>query len=73
MLKIHTLPEPGARIGAVDGPGQHPRDRAGIVLCHVTDRWGTHAVVLMDAGNTERCHSLNDGPGIGWHLLEARA
>lgn len=65
----HTLPAPGQRIGSVSGPGQFPANNAGIVICHVEDRWGTHAVVLMDAGRVDTCHSLKDGPGIGWHLV----
>lgn len=64
-----TLPEPGQRVGVVDGPGQYPEHHAGIVLCQVSDRWGTHAVVLMDDGKTETCHGLMSGPGIGWHLI----
>ena len=64
-----TLPEPGARVGIVDGPGQWPEWNGGVVLCQVADRWGTHALVLMDSGETETCHSLNTGPGIGWHLI----
>lgn len=73
VLVRPELPEPGARVGTVCGPGEFPRDTAGIVLCHVTDTWGTHAVVMMDSGKTERCHGMNRGPGIGWHYVEARA
>jgi hypothetical protein len=64
-----TLPPVGQRIGRVTGPGEFPRDDAGIVLAHVSDRWGSYAIVLMDDGTTQRCHSLNTGPGIGWHAL----
>lgn len=63
------LPHPGQRVGVVDGPGQWPYGIPGTVLCHVTDRWGTHALVLMDTGKTIPCHGLNTGPGIGWHLI----
>ena len=53
------LPAPGARVGTVCGPGEFASDNPGTVLCHVTDRWGTHAVVLRDDGTTANCHSLN--------------
>ena len=69
MITAPQLPAPGARVGTICGPGQFARDNAGTVLCHVTDRWGTHALVLMDSGRTQTCHGLNGGPGIGWHLL----
>lgn len=72
-LQKIELPEPGQRIGVVDGPGQWPEERAGIVLCQITDRWGTHAVVLMDDGKTKDCHGLMRGPGIGWHLVHPAA
>lgn len=68
-VQAPTLPAAGQRIGRVTGPGEFPRDDAGTVLTHITDRWGTHALVLMDNGKTERCHSLNTRPGIGWHAL----
>lgn len=63
------IPEAGQRVGTVCGPGEFAKDRAGTVLCQVTDRWGTHALVLMDDGTTRTCHGLNRGPGIGWHLV----
>jgi len=69
MITAPQLPAPGARVGTICGPGQFARDNAGTVLCHVSDRWGTHAVVLMDTGKTNTCNGLNSGPGIGWHLL----
>lgn len=68
-ITTQTIPEAGQRIGRVCGPCQFPEDNAGIVLTQVTDRWGTHALVLMDDGTTETCHGLNSGLGIGWHLL----
>jgi hypothetical protein len=68
-IRTPQLPEPGARVGTVDGPGVFASDNAGTVLRHVTDRWGTHAVVLRDTGKTDTCHGLNTGPGIGWHLI----
>lgn len=67
-LTAPVLPQPGARVGSVDGPGRFPRDRAGTVLCHVTDRWGTYALVLMDDGTTSTCHGLT-AVGIGFHLI----
>ena len=63
------IPEAGQRIGVECGPGEFAADNAGIVLCQVTDRWGTRAVVLMDTGETKTCEGLNRGPGIGWHLI----
>lgn len=65
----HHLPAPGQRIGSVCGPGQFPSDNAGTVICHITDKWGSYALVIMDAGRTDTCHSLNNGPGVGWHAL----
>lgn len=63
-----TLPEAGKRVGVVCGPCEFPEDNAGMVLCQVTDRWGTHALVLMDSGETKTCHSLTER-GIGWRLI----
>lgn len=62
------LPQAGQRVGSVDGPCVDPRDNAGTVLCQVTDRWGTHALVLMDNGTTTKVHSLTER-GIGWYAL----
>lgn len=64
-----NLPAPGQRVGVVDGPGQNPKDNAGTVICHITNRWGTYALVMMDGGKLNSCHRLNDGPGIGYHLI----
>jgi F420-0:gamma-glutamyl ligase len=33
------------------------------------DKWGKHAVVLMDTGSTRICEGLTT-VGIGWYLLE---
>lgn len=63
------LPEPGQRIGVVCGPGEFAKNNAGTVMCHITDRWGTHALVMMDSGKTKTCHGMNAGPGIGWHAV----
>lgn len=63
------LPTAGQRIGAVYGPGEHPQDNAGTVMSLYSDRWGTHALVMMDDGKIKRCEQLNRGPGIGWHAL----
>lgn len=67
--KQNTLPLSGQRVGVVDGPGQSPARNAGAVICHVVDRWGTHALIMMDSGKTKTCHSLMFGPGIGFHVL----
>ncbi|MGF6996769.1 hypothetical protein P3T25_005144 [Paraburkholderia sp. GAS32] len=63
------IPESGARIGSECGPGEFARDNAGTVICQYEDRWGKHALVLMDAGGTRVCEGMNRGPGIGWHYL----
>jgi hypothetical protein len=64
-----VLPEAGARIGSVDGPGVFPRDNAGTVICQIDNQWGSHVLVMMDDGTTKTCHGMNSGPGIGWHYL----
>lgn len=69
-----VLPDPGARVGVVCGPGEFPRDCQGIVLCHVAQEWMPgevrgYALVLMDSGQIKECSGLNRGPGIGWHLV----
>lgn len=66
------LPAPGARVGVVCGPGEFPKDCAGTILCHVTDRWGTHAVALMDAGGTRTVQGLTS-VGIGVYLIAGQA
>lgn len=68
MITSNTLPRPGQRVGTVSGPGEFPSDNAGTVLTQITDRWGTHALVMMDSGKVETCHGLTQR-GIGWHLL----
>lgn len=60
------LPKAGSRVGVVFGPGEFPKDKQGQVISHVTDRWGSYAVVLMDDGTTRTCHSLTK-VGIGWY------
>lgn len=62
------LPAAGTRVGIVCGPGEYPKDNAGTVLCQVTDRWGTHAVVMMDTGKINHCHGLTK-VGIGTYQL----
>lgn len=71
MQEQINLPASGSRVGTVCGPCERPADRAGTVLCHVTNRWGTHAVVLLDEGNTTTCNGLTK-VGIGWYQLETR-
>jgi hypothetical protein len=63
-----NLPEAGQRVGTVCGPCERAKDNAGTVLCQVTDRWGTHSLVLMDSGETKTCHGLTK-IGIGWHAI----
>ena len=38
----------------------------GTCLYHQTDRWGTHAVILLDCGVIDTCSGLTDR-GIGWY------
>jgi hypothetical protein len=68
---VQNIPTPGQRVGSVCGPGEFAADNSGIVICQITDRWGTHAIVLMDSGRIDTCHGLKDGPGIGWHPVKA--
>ena len=68
VIKTQTLPMPATRVGTVCGPCQNPRDDAGTVICHMTDRWGTRAVVLLDTGTIEYCSGLTT-VGIGWYAL----
>ncbi len=74
MARLTTplLPAVGSRVGCECGPGQFAADHAGTVTEHVTDRFGTHAVILMDDGTTDTCYSLKTGPGIGWHQLPTK-
>ena len=67
-MTTQTLPLPATRVGTVSGPGEFPKDDAGTVICHITDRWGTHALVLLDTGTIEYCHGLTT-VGIGWYAL----
>lgn len=69
MIRAIEVPEAGKRIGVVCGPGEFPKDNAGSVIAQITDRWGTHALVMMDSGAITRCQGMNDGPGIGWHYV----
>lgn len=69
LLLEPLIPEKGARIGSVSGPGEFAKDNAGTVVDVVENRWGKHAVVAMDDGRTTTCQGLNRGPGIGWHLV----
>lgn len=67
-ISAPILPRAGSRIGIVCGPGEFPQDTAGTVLCHVEDRWGVHAVALMDDGTTRKVHGVTDR-GIGVYQL----
>ena len=70
MLKFDKIiPLAGQRIGVECGPGEFASDNAGTVLCQYEDRWGAHALVLMDSGATRVCEGMNSGPGIGWHYI----
>lgn len=71
MMTTKKLPQPGQRVGAVSGPGQLPVNNAGTVLTHVTNPYGTSALILMDDGRTEYCEGLTD-VGIGWYLLNTK-
>jgi hypothetical protein len=63
-----NLPAAGTRVGTVCGPCESPRENAGTVLCHNTDRFHTYAVVLMDSGTVRNCMGLTK-VGIGWYAL----
>jgi hypothetical protein len=63
------IPTIGERVGAVSGPGEWPKDNAGVVTEVVESRWGRHAVVQMDDGRTDTCHGLTT-VGIGWYRLD---
>jgi len=66
------LPQPGKRIGMVDGPGVFASDNAGTVLAQIDGRFGSHVLVIMDnTGKIEHCHGMNrpGERGIGWHYL----
>lgn len=69
VLTRPQLPAAGARVGVVCGPGEWARDNAGTVMTEITDRWGSHVLVMMDNGTVRDCHGMNAGPGIGWHYL----
>jgi hypothetical protein len=63
------LPAAGQRVGLVTGPGEFASDKAGSVITQVDDRWGSHALVMMDSGEVKKCNGLNSRPGIGWHAI----
>ncbi len=62
-----TLPEAGSRVESRSGMCGNHRVK-GTVLCINTDRWSTHAVVLMDDGTTRKLESLTE-VGIGWYAI----
>lgn len=64
------VPNVGLRVGVVYGPGEFPQHNSGIVITVTETRWGKSAFVLMDDGSVKECGGLNDGPGIGWHIVE---
>lgn len=68
MISAPKLPAPASRVGIVCGPGEYPKDNAGTVICHVSDRWGTHALVMLDSGKLHQCHGLTER-GIGTHQM----
>lgn len=62
-MTANTLPAPGERVHIAQ-QGMHYFN--GTTLCHVTDRWGTHALVLLDCGAVKRCNGLTKR-GLGWY------
>jgi hypothetical protein len=68
-----ALPLPGAKVVCVCGPceSSSPQyaqpENVGTVLTLITDRWGTHALVLWGDGKTEGVHTLTTC-GIGVYL-----
>ena len=61
-------PSIGIRVGFVYGPGEFPKDCAGVVLAHETTEWGTRAVVMMDDGTFTYPRQLTE-VGIGCYAL----
>jgi hypothetical protein len=59
-----SLPDPGQRVHIAQYGFQH---QDGMTLATYRDRWGDHALVLMDDGEIKTCEGLMSGPGIGWH------
>lgn len=63
----------GDRVGAVDGPGQSPKNNAAKVVQKVQDRWGLHLVVEFEPGaGAARERGTVHGftkVGIGWYKL----
>lgn len=68
VFSAPVLPAPASRVGIVCGPCENPRDNAGTVICHVTDQWGTYALVMMDTGTINHVHGLTN-VGIGVYQL----
>lgn len=84
-MKNITEVSVGSRVVGFSGMhGQGSAYRAGTVVEHVTDRWGTHLKVQMDDGSVNKVPSLNGtavsrhngesfriltGFGIGWYEL----
>jgi hypothetical protein len=70
-IQTPDIPAIGERVHTVDGFGdyRHEPSMRGMVTGVITDRWGTHAQVMMDDGAFRTCHGINHGPGIGWHRL----
>jgi hypothetical protein len=66
MMNTKQLPAAGTKVVAIDGCGG---ERIGWVTEIITDRWGTHAEVLMDDGDVDTCHGLTT-VGIGWYVAK---
>ena len=65
------LPKPGDRVGVVCGPGEFPKDNAGIVLTVYDSKWyRNNAVVLMDDGSVREIVGGYTKVGIGWYLIK---
>lgn len=58
------LPAPGQRVHLAAGGGHYFN---GSCMCHITNQWGTHALVMLDCGEVHTCYSMSLGPSIGWH------
>lgn len=61
----------GAVVGAVDGPGQSPKNNLATVVQKVEDRWGLHLVVEFKTDERgSRSRDTVTGftkVGIGWY------
>jgi hypothetical protein len=58
----------GDYVGAVDGPGQNPKDNVYRIISKETSRFGSFLKVQNEQGNIETVEHFTD-IGIGWYYL----